>query len=406
MLAHANNVADELLSKLELIVSAKQQGATARCHNSVQASATLIRTVVLPGFTHIIRGHNPGAILAACRRVDDAAYGHFLALCNIRGETGVPLDNHSRERFFLPLTLGGFGMMSMERSAASAYVGQWACSAMTIDLAINLSKNCEQDYLGRTNADARSEAAATGSAVPSQPERADDFDDFGVFGPGVQLPGSYSHGLVSFAPDSSQAGATADLRLFPGLLEAWESVRHASSVANLSVFHFLTAPRGQLQKDLSVDLGRQRFDCLLEQVTPQQRAQLVESTGGLLRFALGAFPIVPPNKIANVPYIAAARELLFLGPRDPANPLFVEANPESSCRQCGAPVNCDESARYPDCGHAFVKKRVCKALQPQRTHLSSRLQQRITDLRRAAGLSDPLGGDLREPVEVKGGRRD
>ena len=161
----------------------------------------------------------------------------------------------------------------------------------------------------------------------------------------------------------------------------------------LTPFHFLTDPRRQLQKDLSVDLGRQRYDELSAAVTEQQRAQIVESTSGLLRFAFGCFPVFPENRIFDRPYLAVVRDFMFLGPRDLSNSLFVAAG-TGSCRRCGRhPVDTDDAAILPDCGHVYVSGKSCPKLQPHRSRLSSRLQQACTALRRAAGLLDPVDVD-------------
>ena len=388
--AHAASTADGLLTKLEDIVHAKQQNSSPQLCTA-QACAALIRAVVLPSFTHIIRGHDPRSIIDACRNVDDAAFSHFLSICCIRGQAGEPLEGASRARFFLPLRLSGLGMQSASQTAAAAYVGQWACGAQVIDTAINLSEDGSGDYLCRTNAAAKRLAAQANRALRLPP---DDFDDFGEFGVNPSVPGQYSVAPRDLpAEERNHPGARCDLNLIPGLREAWAAVAHAHCVEGLTPFHFLTDPRRQLQKDLSVDLGRQRYDTLSDAVTEQQRAQIVESTSGLLRFAFGCFPVFPENRIADRPYLAVVRDFLFLGPRDLSDSLFVAAG-TGACRRCGRdPVDTDEAAALPDCGHAYVTGKSCPKLQPHRSRLSSRLQQACTALRRAAGLLDPVDVD-------------
>ena len=404
--SHADSVVGKLLGKLRDIITAKQEKRSPHS-NSMQACAALIRAVILPAFTHIIRGHDPSAIKDVCHKIDEAAYANFLRLCNIRGEAGTPLADVSRTRFFLPLALGGFGMMSMEATADAAYVAAWACSAGIINAALGLSSDAADDFLQRNNFDARSEA---GKAGPRglYPRRPAVFDDFDV-GQGAPVPGGYRAASDLTVAEGSDPDSDFVIDIFPGLRAAWMRVRHALSLKDISsASHYLTAPRGQLQKDLSVDLGRERYDELLERVTPQQRAQLVESTGGLLRFALGAFSVHPGTRICDRAWGAAVRELLFLGPRDAVTALFVPAADGGLCRQCSKQVNCDAEARYADCGHVFRVGFTCPKLQPYRTRLSSRLQQLATDLRRGAGLLDPVvaGGPLRNIKPGKwGGKR-
>ena len=402
--SHTSDVVDGLLEKLGDLAIAKQE-RRAPHFNSAQALATLIRAVICPGASHLIRGHDPRAIRGVCRKFDDATFGYFLRLCNIRGESGTPLDNTARTRFFLPLTLGGFGMMSMEETANAAFVGQWACSAARLSMALNLSPDGADDYLRRSNSEARA-AAAGMNPLSLRPPKPAEYDDFDV-GQGAPIPGAYHAARDLDADEECSASPTLDPDIFPGLREAWAGVRVAASVEGLTVSHFLTNPRGQLQKALSVDLGRMRYDALLGALTAQQRAQLVESTGGLLRFALGAFPVHPAARIADRAYVAAVRELLFLGPRDRCDPLFNPAADGGLCRRCSKPANCDGDSRYPDCGHVFRARHTCKELQPARTRLSSSLQQDGTFLRRGAGLRDPAvpGGNLRHAEPAKNMRR-
>jgi hypothetical protein len=177
--------------------------------------------VVLPSFTHIIRGHDPRSIADVCRTVDDAAFSHFLNICSIRGQEGEPLEGASRARFFLPLRLSGLGMQSASLTAAAAYVGQWACGAQVIDTAINLSEDGGDDYLCRTNAAAKRRAAQA-NRVPRLPPA--DYDDFGEFGVNPSVPGQYSVVPRDLpAEERAHPGARCDLNLIPGLREAWAS---------------------------------------------------------------------------------------------------------------------------------------------------------------------------------------
>ena len=403
---HADAVVDSLVAKLSAILTAKRQpSAPKSC--SVQACATLVRAVVLPGFVHIIRGHDPAAIRAASRRLDDAAFEHFLALCNIHGETGVPLDTTARTRFFLPLALGGFGMMSAEHTAPAAYVSAFACAARTINHGVNIGSPASPDFLRRTNTAARGEAAAAdgsdGGGASERVPRPEDTDDFGPFGASAPLPGSYSSRQRDTGAElRAYAGDDFDPDLFPGLRAAWDHVSQMGCVAGLTLAHFLLTPRHRLQKDLSTDLGRHAYDTSLlanEDLTPIQLAQTVESTGGLLRFGLGAFPVAKANRVNDMAFVAVARELLYLGQRDASDPLASRPDPVGKCRACGKDATYDDHARYADSTHTYLAGSVCAKLHPLRTRFSSVVQQAALACRRLAKLADPLGPDrfVRDP---------
>ena len=384
---HARQRVDAALDQADLILLAKRQADDSRACN-VQGCAALIRLVVLPSFAHILRGHDPRAIMEQCRRMDDEAYNYFLALCKVSLPSSGALRDLSREIFFLPLRLYGLGMPSMVLSANAAYVGQWALAANLIDRAVNVSGDKEADYLRRTNADARS-LDVVAPLRPVQPDDANAFDDFGGFGGEVVLPGSYAG-----APRDGDAefrdhrGPRAPSDAVPGLREAWDAVSTAGSLAGRHFLDFLLKPEAQLQRRICMDLARRRYDELLEQASPSQRAQMIAVAGGLLRFALGAIPVRPASSIWDNDFIAVVREILFLGTRDEGAANYVPVScRDRTCRACGALSDVPDGSARRSGLHLFS----CASFQPHRTRLSAQLQQAATNARRRAGLRDPLG---------------
>ncbi len=84
---------------------------------------TLLRKCIPTQFTNLLRSVPPRLSIPFASRVDEAVWTtarHVLHLIDLANST------ETRDRVFLPVRLGGMGIMSLAETAHSAYSGSWA----------------------------------------------------------------------------------------------------------------------------------------------------------------------------------------------------------------------------------------------------------------------------------------
>jgi hypothetical protein len=385
-LAHARKAVARATDKLAMLVEARQLDASVKS-NAAQALTAVIRTCIVPSFTHVLRGHDPDVIRPACVEFDDAVWLHWRRLVGLpnrhltKQQVGddqlyaaiQAREDVARRLFFLPALKGGLGMESAEATADAAFVGAFALGAHLVHIGFDAFTGPVATRGRRTNqqarltcADARPRGPGAATAEPL---------------PARQPAASAAEADARAVNDG--AATVPDLSVIRGLPAAWDRIREMPPYKGLAAADIIREPVRYAQKLAMHAQAQGRADAIAEAVSahrPEDLPYLRAQAGGLMGYAVAALPTSPSLVICDREYEWAVRARLLLPLFNPGDRDALPAADERLCRGPGCRKPTDPIHGW----HMFT----CSSLAPSVSRLSHTLADAATTLRRAAGFPD------------------